>query len=207
MARFYAPTTIFIDEVDALGSKRGEMNECESSRRVKAEILVQMDGMASVSSAGASDETEGTQRKIVTVIGATNRPWDLDEALRRRFEKRVYIALPNIVGREELFKINLKNVQITDNIDWQKLIKLTDGYSGADIANVCREASLMKMRKKLLGNGEDLVKLISNPEFRQEIETPITEEELFEAIKNVSKSVSNNDLEAYTKWTNEFKSS
>jgi katanin p60 ATPase-containing subunit A1 len=207
MARFYAPTTIFIDEVDALGSKRGEMNECESSRRVKAEILVQMDGMASVSSAGANDDSENSQRKIVTVIGATNRPWDLDEALRRRYEKRVYIALPNIKGREELFKINLKNVQITDNINWETLIKLTDGYSGADIANVCREASLMKMRKKLLGNGEDLMKLINNPEFRHEIETPITEEELLEAIKNVSKSVSNNDLVAYTKWTDEFKSS
>jgi katanin p60 ATPase-containing subunit A1 len=136
MARFYAPTTIFIDEVDALGSRRGEMNECESSRRVKAEILVQMDGMSSVSSAGANDsEDPNNKSKIVTVIGATNRPWDLDEALRRRFEKRVYIPLPNIRGREELFKINLTNIE-TYGLDYEKLIKLTDGYSGADIANV-----------------------------------------------------------------------
>jgi len=182
------------------------MGECESSRRVKAEILVQMDGMSSVSSAGANDSEEPKQSKIVTVIGATNRPWDLDEALRRRFEKRVYIPLPNIRGREELFKINLKNVQ-TENLDYQKLIKLTDGYSGADIANVCREAALMPMRKKLLGGEGDLMLLINNPEFRQQIETPITNEELTEAIKNISKSVSNLDLVAYEKWTNEFKSS
>ena len=95
-----------------------------------------MDGMSSISSSNANDEADGEKRKIVTVIGATNRPWDLDEALRRRFEKRVYIALPSIKGREELFKINLANVKVVDNVDWQKLIKLTEGYSGADIANV-----------------------------------------------------------------------
>jgi hypothetical protein len=65
----------------------------------------------------------------------------------------------------------------------------------------------MPMRKKLVGNGEDLMKLINNPEFRQEIECPITQEELIEAIKNISKSVSNLDLVAYDKWSNEFKSS
>jgi katanin p60 ATPase-containing subunit A1 len=165
-----------------------------------------MDGMSSVSSAGANDAEEQTKSKIVTVIGATNRPWDLDEALRRRFEKRVYIPLPNIKGREELFKINLQNVQ-TKELDYEKLIKLTEGYSGADIANVCREAALMPMRKKLLGTGVDMLQLISNPEFRQEIEAPIAQEELIEAIKNISKSVSNLDLQAYEKWTNEFKSS
>jgi SpoVK/Ycf46/Vps4 family AAA+-type ATPase len=65
----------------------------------------------------------------------------------------------------------------------------------------------MPMRKKLLGNGEDIMKLINNPEFRAQIETPITQEELNDAIKNISKSVSNLDLVAYDKWTNEFKSS
>ena len=88
MARFYAPTTIFIDEVDSIGSKRSD-GENEASRRVKAELLVQMDGVNVSSSANANASNGEKENKIVMVMGATNRPWDLDEALRRRFEKRV----------------------------------------------------------------------------------------------------------------------
>jgi katanin p60 ATPase-containing subunit A1 len=206
MARFYAPTTIFIDEVDSLGSKRGDSNECESSRRVKAELLVQMDGVGSSSSANANDEADKEERKLVMVLAATNRPWDLDEALRRRMEKRVYIPLPNEKGREELFRINLANVKLGDDIDWQRLIDSTEGYSGADIANVCREAALMPMRKKLLSTGTDIMQLVNNPQFREQIECPISMEELIDALKNISKSVSKTDLLAYDKWTAEFKS-
>jgi len=204
MARFYAPTTIFIDEVDSLGTKRGEMNECESSRRVKSELLVQMDGISSIS--GSSEENGEEKRKIVMVLAATNRPWDLDEALRRRFEKRVYVPLPNDKGRAELFRLNLVNVKLSDEVDISKLVKETDGYSGADIANVCREAAMMPMRKRLLNNGVDLMQLINNPNFKQEIDNPITQEELIEALKNISKSVSEKDLLVYDKWTAEFKS-
>lgn len=88
MARFYAPTTIFIDEVDAIGGKRGE-GQHEASRRVMAEMLVQMDGVTSISSSSANEEAGQEKRKVVMVLAATNHPWDLDEALRRRFEKRV----------------------------------------------------------------------------------------------------------------------
>jgi katanin p60 ATPase-containing subunit A1 len=74
-----------MDEVDSIGSKRGD-GDGEASRRVKTELLVQMDG---VSSSGTAEDGESQQRKIVMVLAATNHPWDLDEALRRRFEKRV----------------------------------------------------------------------------------------------------------------------
>ena len=127
MARFYAPTTIFIDEVDSLCSKRGEGNEGDGSRRVKAELLVQMEGVNSNTSAGANEKSEEDKRKLVTVMAATNRPWDLDDALRRRFEKRVYIPLPNEKGRLQLFNLNLKKIEVDKNINYDKLVKLTDG--------------------------------------------------------------------------------
>ena len=99
MARFYAPTTIFMDEIDAIGGARGGDGEHEASRRVKAELLIQMDGVGVVSSAGASDGQESTDAaKTVMVLAATNRPYDLDEALRRRLEKRIYIPLPTNKG-------------------------------------------------------------------------------------------------------------
>jgi katanin p60 ATPase-containing subunit A1 len=89
MARFYAPTTIFIDEIDSLGGARGGSDGNEASRRVLSELLIQMDGMNTANSAGANEEASEEQRKTITVIAATNRPWDLDEALRRRLEKRI----------------------------------------------------------------------------------------------------------------------
>jgi len=111
-----------------------------------------MDGVSSASSAQANEAQDDTEaKKNVMVLAATNRPWDIDEAIRRRLEKRIYIPLPTDNGRSELFKINLKGLPLAeDSIDWGRLVALTDGYSGADITNVCREASYMPMRRKML---------------------------------------------------------
>jgi len=81
------------------------------------------------------------------VLAATNRPWDLDEAIRRRLEKRVYIPLPTEAGREALFKINLKSLALSPDLNLKKLAAKTEGYSGADISCVCREAALMPLRR------------------------------------------------------------
>ena len=172
-----------------------------------------MDGVGSVSSAGANEiSTENDKKKIVMVLGATNRPWDLDEALRRRFEKRICkmkykldIPLPNKKGREECIKLNLSGVTVADDIDFGKIVDSTNGYSGADIANLCREAALMQMRKRLLNNkGNDILSLINNPEFNLELNAPITMQDFEDGLKNISKSVSNVDLENYVKWTTTF---
>ena len=205
MARFYAPSTIFIDEVDSIGQKRGD-GDNEASRKVMAEMLVQMDGVS-----GKLDKEdlsiEELKKNIVMVLGATNLPWDLDEALRRRFEKRVYVPLPNSVGRREMFNINMKGIKLQEDVDLDKLVKLTDGYSGADIANVCREASLMQMRRKLMKTGGKLnfTALKKDPSsLENELDAPVSQNDFETAIKNISKSVSPNDLKKYEVFTEEY---
>ena len=205
MARFYAPSTIFIDEVDSIGQKRGD-GDNEASRKVMAEMLVQMDGVS-----GKLDRedlsVDELKKNIVMVMGATNLPWDLDDALRRRFEKRVYIPLPNSVGRSQMFKINLKGIKIDDNINLDKLVELTKGYSGADIANVCREASLMQMRRKLMKTGGRLnfTMIKNNPTFlMNELDAPVTQSDLETAVQHIGKSVSDNDIKKFEEFTKEF---
>jgi katanin p60 ATPase-containing subunit A1 len=195
MARFYAPTVIFFDELDALGSKRGETTEHESSRRVKAEILIQMDGVSTDPPIGES--------KTVTVLAATNRPWDLDEALRRRLEKRIYIPLPEKEGRQQIFNINVKELRLADDVLVNELVKLTNNYSGADLTNVCREAAMMGLRRKLREarqRGMSPLELgVNNIE-----NEPVTQRDFIEALSNVQKSVGNDDIRRFTEWTKEF---
>ena len=104
------------------------------------------------------------------VLAATNRPWDLDEAIRRRLEKRIYIPLPPGEGRMSLFKINLKGIELGEDMDYEKMVELTDGYSGADIANVCRDAAMMPLRKKIASGQIDIMKI---KEMQGEINVPL----------------------------------
>lgn len=106
-----------------------------------------------------------------------------------------------------MIRINLAGVAVEDNINWNEIIKSTEGYSGADIANVCREAALMQMRRRLLNNTSgDIFSLVNNPEFKSTLEAPISQEDLILAIKNICKSVSKGDLEKYVTWSKEFQS-
>lgn len=194
MARFYAPSTIFIDEIDSLCSRRGSESEHEASRRVKSELLVQMDGMSSIT------EDPG---KVVMVLAATNFPWDIDEALRRRLEKRIYIPLPTMEGREALLKINLKEVKVAEEIDLKSIARKLDGYSGADITNVCRDASMMSMRRKIAGLKPSEIKSLG----KDELDMPVTKQDFLEAVQKCNKSVSKEDLDKYEKWMEEFGSS
>ena len=193
MARFYAPSTIFIDEIDSIGSKRGSGDEHETSRRVKAELLVQMDGVEGAT--GGNDAT-----KMVMVLAATNFPWDIDEALKRRLEKRIYIPLPESEGREALLKINLKDVELAEDVNLKMIAEKLEGYSGADITNVCRDAALMAMRRRIAGLAPNEIRKLS----KEELHLPTTGSDFVESTKKVSKSVSQQDLEKYEKWMKDF---
>lgn len=134
MAREQKPSIIFIDEVDALCGPRGE-GESEASRRIKTELLVQMNGV-------------GNDADGVLVLGATNIPWQLDSAIRRRFERRIYIALPDPEARLEMFKLNIGETQCTlTPQDYHTLANITEGYSGHDIAVVVKDALMQPIRK------------------------------------------------------------
>jgi vacuolar protein-sorting-associated protein 4 len=137
LAREHSPSVIFIDEIDSLAGERTG-GEQDSMRRVKTEFLVQMQGVNE-----SSDET-----KKVLVLGATNTPWTLDPAFRRRFEKRIYVPLPNDKARIIMFKLFLKDTDNDiDEIQFNKLGKITDGYSGSDISVVLRDALMAPIRK------------------------------------------------------------
>ena len=211
MARFYAPSTIFIDEVDSVGTKRTD-GENEASKKVLAEMLVQMDGISELNSGKKDNDINGTEEikpKFVMVLGATNMPWDLGDALRRRFEKRIYIPLPNKVGREQMFHINFKGINLSNDVNIDTLVQKTEGYSGHDISSVCREASLMNMRKKLMNeNGTmDILQMANNKEnFLSDLEAPVSQNDILIAIKNISKSVSSNDVKKFEDWTKMFAS-
>ncbi|KAM7541957.1 hypothetical protein Aperf_G00000017196 [Anoplocephala perfoliata] len=133
LAREHRPSIVFIDEVDSLCSSRSD-SESESARRIKTEFLVQMQ--------------VGSNNKDVLILGATNIPWVLDSAIRRRFEKRIYIPLPEAPARSKMFRIHLGNTpnELSD-ADFKKLASMTNGYSGADIAICVREALMSPIRK------------------------------------------------------------
>uniref|UniRef100_A0A8C6SBH9 Katanin catalytic subunit A1 n=1 Tax=Neogobius melanostomus TaxID=47308 RepID=A0A8C6SBH9_9GOBI len=192
-ARFYAPTTIFIDEIDSICGRRGTSDEHEASRRVKSELLVQMDGVG-----GAMESDDPS--KMVMVLAATNFPWDIDEALRRRLEKRIYIPLPTAIGRVELLKINLREVELADDVDLDLIAEKIAGYSGADITNVCRDASMMAMRRRIQGLSPEEIRALS----KDELQMPVTMEDFTLTLTKISKSVSAADLEKYEAWMGEF---
>ncbi|XP_003224451.1 vacuolar protein sorting-associated protein 4B [Anolis carolinensis] len=134
LARENKPSIIFIDEIDSLCGSRSE-NESEAARRIKTEFLVQMQGV-------------GTDNEGILVLGATNIPWVLDSAIRRRFEKRIYIPLPEDHARAAMFKLHLGTTKNTlTESDYRELGKRTDGYSGADISVIVRDALMQPVRK------------------------------------------------------------
>lgn len=138
-AKEKAPSIIFIDEIDAVGRSRGKINAFQANDEREStlnQLLTELDGFG--------DNTG------VIVLAATNRPDVLDKALLRpgRFDRHIYLELPNQVERAEIFKVHLRPLKLSKDVDVDTLAKLSPGFSGADIANICNEAALIAARKK-----------------------------------------------------------
>ncbi|MCW1954262.1 MAG: ATP-dependent zinc metalloprotease FtsH [Flavobacteriia bacterium] len=137
-AKDKSPAIIFIDEIDAIGRARGKNNMTGSNderENTLNQLLTEMDGF-------------GTNTNVI-VLAATNRADVLDKALMRagRFDRQIYVDLPDIRERKEIFEVHLKPIKTSETLDLDFLAKQTPGFSGADIANVCNEAALIAARK------------------------------------------------------------
>lgn len=136
LARYHAPSTIFLDEIDSIMSHRGSsdgMSEHEGSRRMKTELLIQMDGLAK-------------NDAIVFVLAASNIPWELDSAMLRRLEKRIMVDLPDVRGRETMVRKLLVGPSFVD-IDPVAVAERTEKFSGADIRLLCKEVAMKPVRR------------------------------------------------------------
>ncbi|XP_011880007.1 PREDICTED: fidgetin-like protein 1 [Vollenhovia emeryi] len=179
VARVHQPSVIFIDEIDSLLTQRSE-TEHESSRRLKTEFLVQLDGAAT------------SEDDRILIVGATNRPQELDEAARRRLVKRLYVPLPELEAREQIINNLLRSVRHDLSVeDIARIAVKSAGYSGADMTNLCKEASMGPIRSIPFSQLEDIrmeeVRHITNADFEQ-------------ALINVRPSVSQSDLKIYIEW-------
>lgn len=141
LARYHQPSTIFIDEVDSILSSRTGAGEHEASRRMKTELLIQLDGLIKASG------------ERVFLLAASNLPWDLDMALLRRLEKRILVPLPCAEAREGMVKFHLppgppgSGKRADESINFTEFAEQLEGYSGSDIRLVCKEAAMKPLRR------------------------------------------------------------
>lgn len=182
VATYREPSVVFIDEIDSILTQR-KADENEASRRMKTEFLVQLDGTGT-----------GGQGRVL-LIGATNRPHELDDAARRRFVKRLYIPLPAQHDREVLLRTLIAhNDHLLSDKDLGKLSSHTNGFSGADLKALCTDAAMGPMRElgpRALEVAPSDVPPIAYKHFRQ-------------ALRGTKPSVAQADLDVYLEWNKTY---
>ncbi|GAA0171046.1 non-motor microtubule binding protein [Lithospermum erythrorhizon] len=176
------PSVIFIDEIDSIMSTRTS-SENEASRRLKSEFLVQFDGVMSNSG------------DLVIVIGATNKPNELDDAVLRRLVKRIYIPLPDATTRKQLFKNKLKGHAFSlPERELERLVRDTEGYSGSDLQALCEEAAMMPIRElgsNILSVNANQIRGLSYEDFQK-------------AMKVIRPSLQKSKWAELERWNQEF---
>ncbi len=183
-ARQAAPCVVFLDEMDAIAPKRGTETGTKVTERVISQLLTELDGL---------ENLQG-----VTVIAATNRPDIIDSALLRpgRFDRHIYIPVPDEEARKKIFEIHLKKKPVAEDVDIEDLAKRTQNYTGADIEAVCNEATMAAIREYIQAGGsldENSLKAVKI--FRKHFDTAL------EKVKPLSKR----EMEFYSRAVDSFK--
>ncbi|KAF3490586.1 uncharacterized protein GIQ15_00103 [Arthroderma uncinatum] len=197
LAKVLAPSIIFVDEIDSLLSCRSKAGEAEASRRLKTEFLIQW---SDLQRAAAGREQSEKEKKLgdatrVLVLAATNMPWDIDDAARRRFVRRQYIPLPEAEVRKLQFQklLSHQKHELSDD-DINVIVKVTDGFSGSDITALAKDAAMGPLRNL----GEDL---LQTP---MEQIPPITFGDFEASLYSIRPSVNKEGLSRYEAWAKDF---
>jgi vacuolar protein-sorting-associated protein 4 len=180
LARKSQPAIIFIDELDSIGVSRSG-DDVGGERRLKTQLLTELQGLAS---------KEGER---ITLIGATNLPWELDFALRSRFEKKIHVPLPSKEARSKIFEIHMEDVEVSPTVEYDELADLTEGYSGRDISVVCREAAMEPIRDlQRTGRMDDEQEILDI--------RPVSRDDFLHAIENIRPATPPEDVKRYIDW-------
>ncbi|XP_049637517.1 katanin p60 ATPase-containing subunit A-like 2 [Suncus etruscus] len=196
LARYHAPSTIFLDELESVMSQRGTApgGEHEGSLRMKTELLVQMDGLA-------------RSEDLVFVLAASNLPWELDCAMLRRLEKRILVDLPSLEARQAMIHhwlppVSNSALELRTELDYKLLARETEGYSGSDIKLVCKEAAMRPVRK--IFNALENQQPESSHLLGVRLET-VTTADFLDVLAHTKPSAKNL-TQKYTAWQKEFES-
>ncbi|KAL1846503.1 hypothetical protein Daus18300_014229 [Diaporthe australafricana] len=195
LAKVLAPSIIFVDEIDSLLSQRSGSGEHEATRRIKTEFLIQWSDLQRAAAGRDSGDKERGDANRVLVLAATNLPWAIDEAARRRFVRRQYIPLPESDTRATQLKTLLgqQKHSLTDE-GFARLVELTDGYSGSDITALAKDAAMGPLRSL----GEALLHMTMD-DIR-----PIALEDFVSSLANIRPSVSQSGLKEHEDWATQF---
>ncbi|MEB3774187.1 MAG: ATP-binding protein [Desulfurococcales archaeon] len=172
------PVVIFIDEIDALLGVHS--NEVGGEVRVRNQFLKEMDGLQDKSS-----------KLHVYVIGATNKPWALDEPFIRRFQKRIYVPLPDKEARRELLRLLTRKIKLASDVDLDKLAEMLEGYSGSDIRDIVQDAYMITVKELFKNGGKGEPRPVSMKDFKRVIEKRMP-------------SVDKRMLKMYEEWSKRF---
>ncbi|KAF7682737.1 Cell division control protein 48 [Astathelohania contejeani] len=197
-ARAAAPCVIFFDELDSIASARsGSSHDSGVGDRVLNQLLTEMDGM--------------NAKKNVFVIGATNRPDQLDSAILRpgRLDQLVYIPLPDLASREAILKAALRKTPLASDVNLTEIARMTEGFSGADLTEICQRSCKLAIRESIEKETERKAMLLKNPNAMDiEYNDPVpalTFNHFNEAMKYARKSVTQRDLERYEAFARSMK--